>query len=84
MSLTPLRHHGARRTPSPLLPHDSYVTDGRRLFRVVPQLAAGAEHVEQVFASLEDCVTLEVQAYSPEQLHRMRLRLVRSADCGRV
>jgi hypothetical protein len=60
----------------PLLP-DSYLTDGRRLFRVVSQLTSGAEHA---FASLEDCLTLEVQAYSPGELHRMRLRRVRTVE----
>jgi len=83
MPLAPLRHHVSRPAASPLPPSDSYLTDGRRLFRVVSQFTAGAEHVAHVFASLEDCVTLEVQDYSPRELHRMRLRLVRTADCER-
>jgi hypothetical protein len=77
ISLTPLRRLGPTRAPSaPPLP-DSYLTDGRRLFRVVSQFTAGAEHA---FASLEDCLTLEVQPYAPGELHSMRLRRVRTAE----
>jgi hypothetical protein len=72
MPLAPLRPHPP---PAPLQP-DSYLTDGRRLFRVVSPFAAGTEHVR---AFLEDCLTLEVRAYSPAELHGMRLRGVRSA-----
>ena len=77
MPLSPLRHLERRRAPSAVLVPDSYLTDGRRLFRVVSQFAAGAEHV---FASLEDCVTLEVEAYAPGELHEMRLRPIRTAE----
>ncbi|MFI5038016.1 MAG: hypothetical protein ACHP93_06005 [Solirubrobacterales bacterium] len=75
MSLTPLRRLEPPRASSAPLLLDSYLTDGRRLFRVVSQFTAGAE---DAFASLEDCLTLEVQAYSPGELHRMRLRRVRT------
>jgi hypothetical protein len=77
MSPTPLRRVEPPRAP--LAPHlpDSYLTDGRRLFRVVSQFTAGADNA---FASLEDCLTLEVQAYSPGELHRMRLRAVPTAE----
>jgi hypothetical protein len=54
----------------------SYVTDGLRLFRVVSPLASGPE-LET--AELEDCLTLEVETYSPGELWAMRLVLVRSA-----
>jgi hypothetical protein len=75
MSLAPLHPPRPRRGPCALLIPDNYLTDGRRLFRVVSQFAAGAEHV---FASLEDCLTLEVQAYAPGELDAMRLGPVRT------
>jgi len=53
------------------------VTDGHRLFRVISQFATVGEHV---FASLEDCRTLEVQAYAPGELAAMRLRAVKLAE----
>ena len=68
-----------RPTPSPhplLLTADSYLTDERRLFRVVSPLVPGAGRVE---ASLEDCLTLEVTSYAPGQLYTMGLRTVRAA-----
>jgi hypothetical protein len=57
-----------------LLVPGAYVTDGRTLYRVISQFAPEAD---RVFASLEDCVTLEARAYSPEELHEMGLRPVR-------
>ena len=68
-----------RPTPSeqPLrLTADSYLTDGRRLFRVVSPLVPGAGRVE---ASLEDCLTLEVTSFAAGELHTMGLRIVRAA-----
>jgi hypothetical protein len=73
MPLAPLRTHPA---PVPLQ-SDSYLTDGRRLFRVVSPFAATTEHA---YASLEDCLTLEVRCYSPAELGEMRLRDVRTAQ----
>jgi hypothetical protein len=73
----------APRRPTPRPEHplrltaDGYLTDGRRLFRVVSPLIPGAGRIE---ASLEDCLTLEVTAYAPEELHTMGLRTVRAAD----
>ena len=64
-----------RRVRSAPLAPDGYLTDGHRLFRVVSQCAADAG---RVFASLEDCLTLEVQAYAPGELYAMRLRPVRT------
>ena len=52
----------------------SYLTDGRRLFRVVSQFAAAGE---DAFASLEDCRTLRVQAYAPGELQAMKLKPIR-------
>jgi hypothetical protein len=77
MPLTSLRHLGPRATPSTALVPDSYLTDGRRLFRVVSQFADDAKHM---FASLEDCRTLEVQAYAPGELYEMRLRPIRLTE----
>jgi hypothetical protein len=55
----------------------SYLTDGRRLFRVVSQFDAGGKHA---FASLEDCLTLEIEPYSPGELDEMNLRPVRTTE----
>jgi hypothetical protein len=77
MSLTPLHRPGSRQAPSPLLRSGSYLTDGRSLFRVVSQFTTVGEHA---FASLEDCLTLEVHAYAPGELHKMGLRLVRTTE----
>jgi hypothetical protein len=57
-----------------LLVPDSYVTDGRSLYRVISQFTPEAD---RAFASLEDCVTLEAKAYSPDELYEMGLRPVR-------
>jgi hypothetical protein len=75
MPPAPLHPPRSRRVRSTLLVSDNYLTDGRRLFRVVSQLGAGTEHV---FASLENCLTLEIQAYAPGELDAMRLRPVRT------
>jgi hypothetical protein len=73
MPLTPLRSHSGRAARSEQLAPDNYITDGHRLFRVVSQFAADERHR---FASLENCLTLEVQAYSPGELAAMKLRPV--------
>jgi hypothetical protein len=52
----------------------TYVTDGRRLFRVVSPLAAPPD---LEVAELEDCMTLETDSYSPGELWAMRLVLVK-------
>lgn len=61
----PLRRRAQRFAPG------SYLTDGRRLLRVVD---AGAG---RAFSSLEDCLTLEVRLYSPGEMRGMGLRTVR-------
>jgi hypothetical protein len=76
MRLTPM-HRLARAAPSTALAPDSYLTDGRRLFRVVSQFTPDAENV---FASLEDCLTLEVKAYAPGELYQMSLRPILTAE----
>jgi hypothetical protein len=53
-----------------------YVTDGRRLFRIVSLFEPNSSAV----AELEDCMTLEIERYSPDDLFGMRLRPVRSPD----
>ncbi len=75
MSLASLLRPHPRSAPAEPLCCDSYVTDGRRLFRVVSQFATVEENV---FASLEDCRTLEVKAYSPGELCALGLRPVRT------
>ncbi len=77
MLLTSLLRTNPRPAPSEPLHAGGYVTDGRRLFRVVSQFATVGDHV---FASLEDCSTLEVQAYAPGELCAMGLRPIRSAS----
>jgi hypothetical protein len=62
---------------SPELVADSYLTDGERLFRVVsPPDPGDAEG----YASLEDCLTLEVAAFSSDELFEMDLWLVRAGS----
>lgn len=53
----------------------NYLTNGDRLFRVVAQLTSAS----RPFAELEDCLTLEVHRYSPDELYGMQLRPVRTA-----
>ena len=54
--------------PGPLAP-DTYLTDGERLLRVVSQFEAGSGGT---FASLEDCLTLEVRPYSSGEVSCLR------------
>jgi hypothetical protein len=75
MMLAHLHRPGRRQAPSPLLRSGSYLTDGHTLFRVVSQFTTVGYHVS---ASLEDCLTLDVQAYAPGELHKMGLRPVRT------
>jgi hypothetical protein len=77
MPLAPLRRHDSRSAPAAALRCGSYLTDGRRLFRVVSQFDAGGKHA---FASLEDCLTLEIEPYSPGELDEMNLRPVRTTE----
>jgi hypothetical protein len=54
------------------IPRD-YLTDGRRLFRVVSRFEPRAAHVSAV---LEDCLTLVVEEFTPDELDAMTLRRV--------
>ena len=51
----------------------SYLTDGRRLFRVVSRTAATTG---DVLIALEDCRTLRVRSFVPRELEVMGLRSV--------
>jgi hypothetical protein len=53
----------------------AYLTDGRRLFRL---LDAFDPNATCPFAVLEDCATLRSTPYLPDELYAMRLRLVRA------
>ena len=57
----------------------SYLTDGQRLFRVVTQFPP--RHESSV-ALLEDCLTLEITPFSPDELYELELRLVRAGVAG--
>ena len=52
---------------------DEYVTDGRRLFRVIAPLATDGDIATAV---LEDCATLAWRTYSAAQLRARGLRPV--------
>ena len=52
-----------------------YLTDGRRLLRVVSRLADD----RSVLVVLEDCLTLNVRAYAAVELEPMGVRPVRRA-----
>lgn len=58
--------------PAGFIPGD-YLTDGERLLRVVSRFDPRAEHK---FAVLEDCLTLEIDAYTTDALAAMALRPV--------
>ena len=72
--MQPSERHRFVSLPSEGLIPDSYVTDGKRLLRVVSRFEADAE---STFASLEDCMTLEVRPYAPGELSAMMLQTVR-------
>jgi hypothetical protein len=74
MSLVSLRSSSSGAVGVAGLDEGSYVTDGRRLLRVVRRLdpSRGA-----ATAVLEDCLTLELRSYAAADLWEMRVRLVR-------
>lgn len=59
--------------PSDALQPGRYLTDGRRLFRIVSRFNAPAETVLVV---LEDCVTLDALALVPSELATMGMSAV--------
>jgi hypothetical protein len=57
----------------------SYLTDGRRLFRVVSGFTYPPE---DSLAVLEDCSTLDISTHSADELWDMDLRVVRAPRGG--
>lgn len=71
MASTPLLMRWS--APPPVAPHDHYLTDGSRLFRVVCGFDPRAQ---KPLATLEDCLTLSLETHSPVALASMQLRVV--------
>jgi hypothetical protein len=70
----PLTVRRARLRPRDLTP-DRYLTDGRRLFRVVSRFV----NDDSVLVVIEDSMTFDALAYAAVELVAMGLRPVRSA-----
>jgi len=70
----PLSVRRARLRPRDLVP-DRYLTDGRRLFRVVSRFV----NDDSVLVVIEDSLTLDALAYAAVELVAMGLRPVRAA-----
>lgn len=68
--------HIRRAEPEAMPEAGTYLTDGRRLFRVMRGFASPIEGSEGSFALLEDCRTFEAHPFTPSELSSMRLRLV--------
>lgn len=75
MSVTPFRRPAPRASRYTPIITDSYLTDGRRLLRVVSRLGEGPE---DAYAAVEDCLTLEISPYSADELAAMGLRRVQA------
>jgi hypothetical protein len=74
MSLSIVHAFGIGEFSRRALAPGGYLTDGRRLFRVVSRFEGDGE---VVLVGLEDCSTFEVRALLPRELRAMRLRAVR-------
>ncbi len=73
-----LLHGICRRRARPRVPiRGSYLTDGRRLFRVVSRFAGGHR---KLLVALEDCLTLQVQLFDQSELAAMGLEAVAAGD----
>jgi hypothetical protein len=72
---SPFRRRRARLRLRDLAP-DRYLTDGRRLFRVVAQFVSDGS----VLVVIEDCVTLDARAYAAAELTPMGVRPVRCSN----
>ena len=70
----PLSLSRPRLRPRDLVP-DRYLTDGRRLFRVVSRFV----NDDSVLVVIEDSLTLDALAYAAVELVAMDLRPVRAA-----
>jgi len=77
MSFVPLRLSSRSAPVAAPVVAGGYLTDGGRLFRVVSQ---SSDDRQRMVASLEDCLTLELQAYTSDELHEMGLQAVRAVE----
>ncbi len=77
MLATPRSSRRAKELGS-LIEPSTYLTDGRRLLRVVRGFTSPAENS---FALLEDCRTLETHAFTAEELSGIALEIVRPRRC---
>jgi hypothetical protein len=80
MSLLPFRSSSSSWAGVTGLDEGAYVTDGRRLFRVVLRL----DPLRGAAAVLEDCLTLELRSYAAADLWEMGVRLVMPPSNGAV
>ena len=74
MALATWRSGGTRKAVLAVSEPSAYLTDGRRLLRVVRGFT---EPTDESFALLEDCRTLETHAFTPDELWELRVELVR-------
>jgi hypothetical protein len=72
MSSFPFRRRRSRLRVRDLAP-DRYLTDGRRLFRVVARFVNDGS----ILVVIEDCATLDARAYAATELLPMDVRSVR-------
>jgi len=70
----PFRRHRSRLRLRDLTP-DRYLTDGRRLFRVITRFVNDGS----ILVVIEDCATLDARAYAAVELLPMDIRPVRRA-----
>ena len=70
---TQFRPAVARRAKAGEFVPGEYLTDGRRLWRVLSRFDPRAS---AKFAVLEDCMTLDTQAFTPQRLAEMGLQSV--------
>ena len=68
--------------PEAMTKAGTYLTDGRRLFRVMRGFASPIEGSEGSFALLEDCRTFKALPFTPGELWSMELRRVGSTPRG--
>jgi len=72
MPFSPFRRRRARLSLRDLTP-DRYLTDGRRLFRVVARFVSDGS----ILVVIEDCATLDSRAYAAVELLPLDVRPVR-------
>jgi hypothetical protein len=78
MPVFPFHRSRARLRARDLAP-DRYLTDGRRLFRVVARFV----NEGSILVVIEDCVTLDARAYAAIELVPMDVRPVRRSKLSR-